>query len=108
MLTLGIPAPLVLQIHVVVSLIGIFSGFCVLYGLLIGRLYPRWTALFLATTLLTSVTGFPLPPFGFDPPRALGVISLILLALAMAGLYASISPALGVGSTPPAPLRLII
>jgi hypothetical protein len=36
---------------------------------------------------LTSVTGFPLPPFGFDPPRAIGVISLVLLALAVAALY---------------------
>jgi hypothetical protein len=88
MLTLGIPAPLVLQIHVVLSFIGIFSGFIVLYGLLTARPYPRWTALFLATTMLTSATGFPLPPFGFDPPRVLGVISLMLLALAMAGLYA--------------------
>ena len=37
---------------------------------------------------MTSVTGFPLPPFGFDPPRAVGVISLVLLALAVAALYA--------------------
>ena len=37
--------------------------------------------------MLTSVTGFPLPPFGFDPPRAFGVISLVLLALTIAGLY---------------------
>jgi hypothetical protein len=37
---------------------------------------------------LTSVTGFPLSPFGFDPPRAVGVISLVLLALALGALYA--------------------
>ena len=76
-----------LQIHVLLSLIGIVSGFVVLYGLLLGRPLGGWTALFLATTILTSVTGFPLAPFGFDPARAVGVISLVLLALAVAALY---------------------
>jgi hypothetical protein len=86
-MTLGIPTSLFLQVHVLLSLIGILSGFVVLYGLLSGRLFVGWTALFLATTVLTSATGFPLPPFGFDPARAVGVISLILLALAIAALY---------------------
>jgi len=78
---------LLLQVHVALSLVGIASGLVVLYGLLTGKLFAGWTALFLATTILTSVTGFPLPPYGFDPPRALGVISLVLLAAAVAGLY---------------------
>jgi hypothetical protein len=77
-----------LQIHVLLSLIGIISGFVVLYGLLIGRPFGGWTTLFLATTILTSITGFPLAPFGFDPPRVVGVISLVLLALAVAAFYA--------------------
>jgi hypothetical protein len=77
-----------LTIHVALSLIGIVSGLVVFYGLLTGVEFGGWTALFLATTILTSVTGFPLPPFGFDPPRAVGVLSLILLALALAALYA--------------------
>jgi hypothetical protein len=77
-----------LEIHVVLSLIGIVSGFVVLYGLLTGRPFGGWTALFLAATILTSVTGFLLAPFGFDPPRAVGVISLVLLALAVVALYA--------------------
>jgi hypothetical protein len=76
-----------LQIHVILSLIGILSGLVVLYGLLAGSLSGAWTAVFLATTILTSLTGFPLPPFGFDPPRAVGVISLVLLALAVAAYY---------------------
>ena len=78
---------LLLQVHVGLSLIGIASGLVVLYGLLTSRLFAGWTALFLVTTILTSLTGFPLPPFGFDPPRAVGVISLVLLAAAVAGLY---------------------
>ena len=47
-----------------------------------------WTALFLITTILTSLSGFPLPPFGFDPPRAVGVLSLILLLAAVVAYYA--------------------
>jgi hypothetical protein len=77
-----------LTVHVVLSLIGILSGLVVFYGLLTSRLLSGWTALFLATTILTSITGFPLAPFGFDPPRAVGILSLVLLAVAVVALYA--------------------
>src|SRR5215471_18786333 len=77
-----------LQIHVALSLIGMVSGFVVLYGLLTGRSLGAWTAAFLVTTILTSVTGFPLEPFGFDPARAVGLISLVLLAAAVVAFYA--------------------
>ena len=77
-----------LEMHVLLSLIGIVSGFVVALGLLTGRPFRGWTALFLAATVLTSITGFPLAPPGFDPPQAVGVISLVLLALAIAALYA--------------------
>jgi hypothetical protein len=87
-MTWGIPTATLLQIHVVLSLIGIASGLVVLYGLLSGKPLAGWTALFLVTTVLTSVTGFPLPPYGFDPPRAVGTLSLVLLALAIVALYA--------------------
>jgi hypothetical protein len=87
MMILGIPSDTFLQIHVVLSLIGIVSGLVVLYGLATGRSLLGWTALFLATTVLTSVTGYPLPPYGFDPPRIVGTISLVLLALAILALY---------------------
>src|SRR5580698_3741087 len=69
-----------LQFHVAISLVGILSGFVMLYGLLLGRNFRTAIAVFLLTTILTSLSGFPLPPFGFDPPRAVGVLSLILLA----------------------------
>lgn len=69
-------------------MIGIVSGLLVLCGLLNGISYPGWTALFLATTILTSITGFPIPPFGFDPPRAVGTLSLVLLAIAVCAFYA--------------------
>ena len=47
-----------LQVHVFLSLIGIASGFVVLYGLVTGRPFGGGTLLFLATTILTSITGF--------------------------------------------------
>jgi hypothetical protein len=87
-MTWGIPTDTFLQIHVILSLIGIASGCIVLYGLLTGNPLPAWTAIFLVTTILTGVTGFPLAPFGFTPARVVGVILLILLALAVVALYA--------------------
>ena len=74
-----------LRFHVAISVVGILSGLIVLYGLLAGEPYPVWTAIFLLTTILTSVTGFPLEPYDFDPPRVVGVISLVLLAFAVIG-----------------------
>jgi len=76
-----------LQIHVGLSLIGIVTGLVVAYGLLTQQKLPSWTAAFLATTALTSLTGFPLAPFGFDPARVVGTLSLIVLALAIIALY---------------------
>jgi hypothetical protein len=76
-----------LQFHVAISLVGILSGLVMVYGLLLGRNFRTAIAVFLVTTILTSLTGFPLPPFGFDPPRAVGVLSLILLIGAVAAYY---------------------
>lgn len=86
-MTWGLPTHVFLQIHVALSLIGILAGLIVLYGLLAGRALGGWTALFLLTTILTSITGFPLPPFGLDPPRMVGILSLILLAVAVGAYY---------------------
>src|SRR5580704_13512564 len=77
-----------LQFHVAISLVGILSGLVMLYGLLLGRNFKTAIAVFLITTILTSLTGFPLSPYGFDPPRAVGVLSLVLLAFAVAAYYA--------------------
>src|ERR1700686_5827189 len=84
---LGMSTQTFTLLHVVISLIGICSGFIAIIGMLGSRRPGGWTALFLITTILTSVTGFPIPPFGFDPPRAVGVISLIALAAALFALY---------------------
>ncbi|MGJ5178120.1 hypothetical protein ACQR16_08485 [Bradyrhizobium oligotrophicum] len=86
-MTWGLPTTLFLQIHVALSLIGIATGLIMLAGMLTGRHLAVWTALFLVTTFLTGVTGFPLPPFGLDPPRIIGIILLALLVAAAAALY---------------------
>jgi hypothetical protein len=70
-------------IHVIISLVGIFSGFVVLLGLLSRKRLDGWTALFLTTTVATSVTGFFFPVHHFMPSHGVGIISLVVLALAI-------------------------
>jgi hypothetical protein len=77
-------------IHVVISLIAIVTGFVVMSGMLTSNRMPGMTAIFLATTILTSATGFIIPPFLYDkflPSHAFGIISLVLLAVACFALY---------------------
>jgi hypothetical protein len=74
-------------IHVAISLIGIASGLIVLAGLLGGRLLTLWNGLFLITTVLTSVTGFGFPNTKATPGIILGILSLIVLAIAIFALY---------------------
>jgi hypothetical protein len=74
--------------HVVLSLVGLASGFVVIFGLLAAKRLPGWTATFLATTVLTSATGFVFPVHHFMPSHGVGIISLIVLALAIYALYA--------------------
>ena len=76
-----------LEFHVLLSLVEMVVGLIVLYGLLTGQAFGASTALFLVIAILTSATGFPLAPFGFDPPRAVGVFSLVLLAVAVIAYY---------------------
>lgn len=76
------------SIHVAISLIGIFSGLVVMFGMLTRKLLDRWTALFLVTTVATSVTGFFFPFHGFTPAIGVGIISLIVLAVAILARYA--------------------
>ncbi len=76
-----------LFVHVALSLVGIATGLVIFYGLLTGKPQRGWTAVFLATTVLTSVTGFPLPATQLLPSHIVGVLSLVLLAVAIAALY---------------------
>jgi hypothetical protein len=74
-------------LHVMISLIGIATGFIVIGGMITSNPLPGWTAVFLWTTIATSVTGFFFPFKGFKPAYVVGAISLVLLALAYRGLY---------------------
>lgn len=73
--------------HVLISLVGIGSGLVVLQGLLHAKRPDWWTTLFLSTTVATSVTGFLFPFVRFLPSHAFGIISLVLLAVAIYALY---------------------
>jgi hypothetical protein len=75
-------------VHVLLSLVGIGSGFIVIFGLLAGKRLDGWTVLFLATTVATSVTGFLFPFDHLLPSHKVGIISLVVLALAILARYA--------------------
>ena len=75
------------SIHVVISLGGIVSGFVVIFGLLGGNRLDRWTAFFLTTTVLTSVTGYFFPVHKLMPSHILGALSLAALAFAFYARY---------------------
>lgn len=74
-------------IHVAISLAGILSGFVVIFGLLVGKRLDRWTAFFLTTTVLTSVTGYFFPVHKLMPSHILGALSLVSLAFAIYARY---------------------
>lgn len=74
-------------IHVLISLVGILSGGVVLQGMLKARRLDRWTTIFLATTVATSVTGFLFPFHGFTPALGTGILSMVALAIAIYALY---------------------
>jgi hypothetical protein len=75
-------------VHVVISLVGILSGLVVLFGLIAGRRFDGSTALFLVTTVATSVTGFGFPFDQLLPSHKVGILSLVLLAIAILARYA--------------------
>src|SRR5271165_5129642 len=74
-------------VHVLLSLVGIGSGLLVVYGMLRGNRFDGATAIFLVTTVLTSLTGFLFPMEHILPSHVLGVISLIALAIAIPARY---------------------
>jgi hypothetical protein len=76
-----------LAFHVAISVVGILSGLIVIWGFLEARRLDIVTLVFLIATILTSATGFFLPPFGLDPPRIVGIISLVALGTAVVARY---------------------
>lgn len=74
-------------VHVALSLVGIATGFIVLLGLIANAELPGLTAIFLVTTVLTSATGFGFPFTTLLPSHIVGIISLVILAIALYALY---------------------
>jgi hypothetical protein len=74
-------------VHVAISLVGIAAGIAVVVGLLSSERLDRWTAVFLVTTIATSVTGFGFPVDHFMPSHGVGIVSLLVLAVAVYARY---------------------
>src|SRR5215471_21218994 len=80
-----------LALHVIVCFIGLLAGAVVLVALCGGSRRPTWDAVLLLSTALISLTGFALPsPPGTpmpDPAQILGVIALVVVAIAALAIY---------------------
>jgi hypothetical protein len=74
-------------VHTLISLVAIVSGFVVVFGIISGKKLETWTAIFLVTTVLTSVTGFGFPIVHVTPALILGVIASLVLAITIPALY---------------------
>jgi hypothetical protein len=84
---LGMSLSTFTTVHVIISLIAIVSGIVVMFGLLGSRRMPAMTAIFLLFTILTSATGFLFPFEKLLPSHMIGILSLVLLAIACIALY---------------------
>jgi hypothetical protein len=87
---LGMSTAAFVLVHVVISLIAIVAGLVVMFGMLGAKRQPGLTAIFLLLTILTSATGFLIPPLMSEkllPSHMIGLLSLLLLAVACIALY---------------------
>jgi hypothetical protein len=84
---LGMSLSTFTTVHVIISLIAIISGIIVMFGLLGSNRRPGMTAIFLLFAILTSVTGFLFPFEKLLPSHMIGILSLVLLAIACISLY---------------------
>jgi hypothetical protein len=87
-MVLGMSLSAFTTLHVIISLIAIISGIIVMFGLLGSNPMPGLTAIFLLFTILTSATGFLFPFEKLLPSHMIGILSLVLLAIACIALYA--------------------
>ena len=84
---LGMSLSTFTAVHVLISLVGIASGLVVLFGMFSSKRLNGLTAIFLLTTVLTSVTGFGFPFTHLLPSHKIGIISLVILAIAILARY---------------------
>src|ERR1700730_8498934 len=84
---LGMSTDTFTMVHVALSLVGIAAGIIAVFGMFGANKLEGWTALFLATTMATSATGFLFPSTSFTPAQGVGIISLVVLAIALLARY---------------------
>jgi uncharacterized membrane protein len=84
---LGMSVATFTLLHVLISLVALASGAVALGAMIGGRPPALWNSIFLATTAATSITGFFFHSPSFGPPHVIGLISLVVLAVAYLALY---------------------
>jgi hypothetical protein len=84
---LGMSVEAFTLLHVIITLVAIGSGLVAVGGMFASHRLPGTTALFLFTTVLTSVTGFLFPIHGFTPALGVGILSCVILAVALFAFY---------------------
>jgi hypothetical protein len=87
---LGMSLATFVLVHVIISLVAIVAGIIVMFGMLGSRRPGGLTAIFLLLTILTSATGFLIPPLVSEkllPSHMIGALSLVLLVIACIALY---------------------
>jgi hypothetical protein len=86
-MNLGLSVAAFTTLHVLISLVGIGSGVVFFAALLRHQWLSTWNLVFLVTTVATSATGFLFVSKSFGPPHVIGLLSLIILAVAIFALY---------------------
>lgn len=84
---LGLSVASFTSLHVAISLLGIVAGFVVIALMILGRMARAVTALFLAASILTDLTGYLFHSRSIGPPHVVGAISLVVLGVALFALY---------------------
>ena len=79
---LGMSLATFTALHVAISLFAIAAGFLCLFGLIAAKRLSSLNAMFLALTALTSITGFLFPLKGITPGIVVGILSMVVLAIA--------------------------
>lgn len=79
--------PMFTLVHVVISVVGIIAGLVVAGGMAAGARLDSWTGLFVAATVLTSISGFGFPITKLTPAHIVGAISLVVLGVCLYARY---------------------
>ena len=73
--------------HTWLSLVALAAGILLIFDLLTSRAAARLTLLFFVTAIATNVTGFLFPFAGFLPSHGVGILSSLVLLLALLARY---------------------